>query len=147
MTGFQVEDSCRCPDDGTHGYHPHYDPDCPAHGGRVRDIAQQLAAWNAGMGDMSRADIHRILGAAVAALGAVLEGHWRHEPAGPTPGPLPGVCATCGNTGMVHGPGQNGNWTGEECGCQTPFCGGCGGEWPCTPVQILGEAVELGVPR
>jgi hypothetical protein len=57
--------------------------------------------------------------------------HERHDPPGPAPSPIPGVCGVCGNTGVVHGPGQNGNWTGEPCGCDTPYCAGCGEPWPC----------------
>lgn len=62
-------------------------------------------------------------------LGPVV--HERHEPPGPAPSPIPGVCGVCGNTGVVHGPGQNGNWTGERCGCDMPYCSGCGNPWPC----------------
>lgn len=29
----------------------------------------------------------------------------------------PGPCPTCGDTGLIHGPGQNGNWTNNVCGC------------------------------
>lgn len=57
--------------------------------------------------------------------------HEFHEAPGPTPGPLPGVCASCGGTGELHGPGGNGNWLGVACGCQTPFCALCGDSWPC----------------
>jgi hypothetical protein len=47
--------------------------------------------------------------------------HVRRDAPGPVPGPLPGVCFSCGGTGEVHGPGGNGNWTGQACGCDTPF--------------------------
>jgi hypothetical protein len=57
--------------------------------------------------------------------------HVRCDPPGPTPGPLPGVCFSCGGTGEIHGPGGNGNWTGLACGCETAYCGCCGQPWPC----------------
>jgi len=57
--------------------------------------------------------------------------HERHDPPGPELRSLLGVCGVCGNTGVVHGPGQNGNWTGEACGCDAPYCSGCGEAWPC----------------
>ena len=57
--------------------------------------------------------------------------HRRRDAPGPVPGPLPGVCFSCGGTGEVHGPGGNGNWTGVACGCETPYCGTCGEAWPC----------------
>lgn len=57
--------------------------------------------------------------------------HIRRDAPGPVPGPLPGVCFSCGGTGEVHGPGGNGNWTGVACGCETPYCGTCGDAWPC----------------
>lgn len=57
--------------------------------------------------------------------------HERHDPPGPAPSPIPGVCGSCGNTGEVHGPGGNGNWTGVACGWDTPYCSGCGEVWPC----------------
>ena len=57
--------------------------------------------------------------------------HEYHDAPGPTPGPLPGVCASCGGTGELHGPGANGNWLGVACGCETPFCVLCGDPWPC----------------
>jgi hypothetical protein len=57
--------------------------------------------------------------------------HVRHDAPGPVPGPIPGVCFACGNTGEVHGPGGNGNWTGVACGCETPYCSTCGDPWPC----------------
>lgn len=43
---------------------------------------------------------------------------------GPYPSPIPGVCGRCGGTGLVHGPGQNGNWTDERCDCTWPV-GAC----------------------
>lgn len=39
-------------------------------------------------------------------------------PVGPYPSPVPGVCGRCGGTGVVHGPGQNGNWTDQDCDCE-----------------------------
>lgn len=47
---------------------------------------------------------------------------WNREwavlgPVGPYPSPVPGVCGRCGGTGVVHGPGQNGNWTDQDCDC------------------------------
>jgi hypothetical protein len=58
--------------------------------------------------------------------------HERHDPPGPVPGPTPGVCFSCGNTGEVyHGRGPDGPVWGGPCGCDTPYCNACGDPWPC----------------
>lgn len=57
--------------------------------------------------------------------------HERRPAPGPHPSPIPGVCGVCGNTGLVHGPGRNGNWTDEPCDCETDTCTACGDPWPC----------------
>jgi hypothetical protein len=54
MTGFQVEDFCRCPDDAFDNRLPAYDPGCPAHGGEVRVIAEALARWSNDVGRVRR---------------------------------------------------------------------------------------------
>lgn len=62
---------------------------------------------------------------------------------GPVPGPLPGVCFACGGTGEIHGPGGNGNWTGQACGCETETCALCREEWPCYGAPEAGRlAIE-----
>lgn len=79
------------------------------------------------------------------ALEAVLELHEPQDPPGPTPGPIPGVCATCGNTGVVHGPGANGNWTDDPCGCDTSFCGDCQQAEPCATKLAFANALDVKV--
>lgn len=53
-----------------------------------------------------------------------------------------GPCPTCGDTGLIHGPGQNGNWTGDVCGCPA----GDGDEEPLMSDEIYtgpGDDVEV----
>jgi hypothetical protein len=144
MSGYQVEDFCLCPDDAFDGPRPHYGLDCPAHNGEIRSVATELSRWGMELDHVHLDDVsvhHGRLADAIEAMHELLGEHWRHDPPGPDPSPVPDVCGTCGNTGEIHGPGGNGNWTGEPCGCMTAFCGGCGGVWPCEPVQTLGRAV------
>lgn len=37
----------------------------------------------------------------------------------------PRTCSVCGGTGLVHGPGGNGNWTDERCCCDHNHCEYC----------------------
>ncbi|GAA2347276.1 hypothetical protein [Dactylosporangium salmoneum] len=141
MTGFDWEDSCTC-EDPFASSPPAFEVSCPAHGAEVRDVAQRLGRWRADLsGPVLATTTHLRLRAAVDALEGLLVGHWRHEAPGPAPSPS-GSCGACGGTGEVfHGFGEDGPVFGGVCGCETPFCGGCGGAWPCDPVKTIGGAV------
>lgn len=77
------------------------------------------------------------------ALEAVLALHETQPPIGPEVGPLPGVCASCGGTGLIHGPGQNGNWTDERCGCEDDYCAGCGQVEPCSTKAAIAAGINM----
>lgn len=49
-------------------------------------------------------------------------------PVGPYPSPEPGACGRCGGTGVVHGPGANGNWTDQSCDCEEDLVVPCADE-------------------
>ncbi|MGI5247598.1 hypothetical protein [Dactylosporangium sp. CA-139066] len=141
MTGLNWEDSCTC-DDPFAADPPTFVEGCPAHGGEVREVARRLDRWRKELAP-ARAwtGHHDRLSRSIAAFEALLVEHWRHEAPGPVPSPT-GSCGACGGTGEVfHGFGENGPVFGGECGCETPFCGGCGQPWPCGPVKTIGAAV------
>jgi hypothetical protein len=79
------------------------------------------------------------------ALEAVLTLHEPQPPIGPEVGPVPGVCASCGGTGLIHGPGANGNWTDDPCGCEDAYCGGCGQIEPCSTKVAIAAALKMEV--
>lgn len=82
-----------------------------------------------------------------AALEAVLTAHEPLPPVGPYPSPMPGICGRCGGTGVVHGPGQNGNWTDQDCDCDDPYCGECGQVEPCGTKRAIAAALGMEVDR
>ncbi|GAA2623671.1 hypothetical protein GCM10010399_63660 [Dactylosporangium fulvum] len=143
MTGFSWEDSCTCTDPFASSP-PAFEEACPAHGSEARDVAQRLGRWRielVGAAPAVLTDVHLRLYTSIEALEELLGGHWRHEAPGPTPSPT-GTCGSCGGTGEVfHGFGEDGPIFAGECGCETPYCGGCGGAWPCLPVVTVGRAV------
>lgn len=141
MTGFNWEDSCTC-DDPFASTPPVFAEQCPAHGVEVRDIAQRLNRWRKELAPTQHwTTHHQRLNVSIEVLETLLGEHWRHEAPGPVPSPS-GSCGACGGTGEVfHGFGEDGPIFDGACGCDTPFCGGCGGAWPCGPVTTIGKAV------
>ncbi len=148
MTGFNWEDSCTC-EDPFASNPPAFIEACPAHGGEVRDVSLRLGGWHTELVADAAApavltNTHLRLHNALHALTHLLGEHWRHEAPGPTPSPT-GTCGSCGGTGEIfHGFAiEGGPIFDGPCGCDTPFCGGCGEAWPCGHVRTIGEAVGV----
>ena len=94
-------------------------------------------------------EVHRVISAALPpldpfaqALCRLAQGHFRHDPPGPSPSPS-GLCGACGGTGEVYrGTGETGHIFDGACGCETPYCGGCGEAWPCGDIRIITDAAK-----
>jgi hypothetical protein len=103
-----------------------------------------------------RMDVQAALGNGSVARAAVMAVLALHEP-DPSWEPLASPCGSCGGTGVVHGPGGNGNWTDDQCCCDHNHCEYCGsccdpatGELDCArqngaDVRAICEALSITV--
>lgn len=125
----EIAEACTCPMPRPidEPWEHEYVEDCRAHA-LHRRVRERLGA----------------VGATGRAIVGLLELHYRHDAPGPSPSPT-GNCGTCGGTGVVYlGRGEDGPvWSDEECGCETPYCGGCREAWPCSSAQVVAEQFDL----
>jgi hypothetical protein len=142
--GWQIEDSCTCADPRFMWECGPFDETCTAHPRLLGEVLRGLNEWLDATPEHPTDETERRLQRVASALLSLTVQHWRHEAPGPDPSPT-GSCGSCGGTGEVfHGFAiEGGPIFDGQCGCDTPFCGGCCGAWPCDDIKTVASALGI----